>query len=122
MSLQRKSAFSSRGSAPVELIGFLTLLLLPVGPMLLLFNQVSDQLAAESIARHGLRYAFLANEVGSDPTPVIAPALRTLAESWGKRLEDFDVWCTPCGPGGVINLSVQIGSTRAIQSAGLEPE
>lgn len=122
MRLLPKSEFSNRGSAPLELVGFLALLMLPIAPMLVLFGQISDQLAAESIARHGLRYAFLASELASDPSALVGQALQSLAQSWGKELGDFEVFCGPCGPGGVVNLRVQVGSATAIQSAGLEPE
>ena len=50
---------SARGSAPIETVALITLLLLPIGPAVLLYEQLSNQLAAESIARHAVRAAVL---------------------------------------------------------------
>lgn len=111
---------SSSGSAPLEMVTLITLLLLPIAPMLLVFDQVSDQIAAESIARHGLRYAFLSGELASDPSPRLAPALEELAASWGKELVGYQLRCLGCEAGGLIELVVRVGSAQAIQSAGVE--
>jgi len=111
----------SEGSAPLELVGLLALMLLPIGPMLGLFTVVSDQLAAESIARHGLRYAFLSVELGENPRQQVGPALEILAQSWGKQLGDYSLDCTGCLAGGFLELRVRVGSAVAHQSAGLEP-
>ena len=112
----------SDGSAPLEMVSLLALLLLPIGPMLGLFGAVSDQLAAESIARHGLRHAFLAVELGEDPRSRISPALDVLAQSWGKEIEEYRIDCRDCFSGGFLELRVQIGSAVAVQSAGMELE
>lgn len=120
MFLRPKSA--SRGSAPLELVALVTILLLPIAPMVGLFQLVSDQLAAESIARAGLRYAFLSGDLGADPSPRLRGALEQLARSWEKEISGFELNCQNCRTGGLLELSVRVGSARALQSAGLEPE
>jgi len=112
---------TSSGSAALELVALITILLMPVGPMLALFSAVSDALAAESIARHGLRYAFLESGLGADPSGGIAPALQILAQSWGKEIKSYSLQCQACQEGGYLVLEVRVGSMSAMQSAGIEP-
>lgn len=112
----------SRGSAPLEMVALVSLLLVPIGPMLLLFEQISDQLAAESIARHGLRYAFIISPLAANPSNLLESSLTQLATSWEKELESFSLQCLGCEAGGLLELRVQVGNAVAIQSAGIEPE
>lgn len=117
--MQLKS--TSSGSAPLEIVALISLLLVPIGPMLALFGSVSDALAAESIARHGLRYAFLGSELGANPSVAVAEAIELLAASWGKEVAEIELRCDACGDGGYLELAVTVGGATAIQSAGIEP-
>lgn len=104
------------------MVALVSLLLIPIGPILLLFEQISDQLAAESIARHGLRYAFIISPLATNPSNLMESSLRQLATSWEKELESFSLKCLGCEDGGLVELRVQVGNAIAIQSAGIEPE
>jgi hypothetical protein len=95
-------------------------LLAPIGPSLFLYQQVSDQLAAESIAVNGLRAALLQPEAGWREE--LGRHLPLLAQSWGKTVGFADLSCGECGPGDLVTLEVRVGNSVAIQSAGLEPE
>lgn len=117
--MQLKS--TSSGSAPLEIVALITLLLVPIGPMLALFGAVSDALAAESIARHGLRYAFLDSGLGANPSRGVAEAIEMLAASWGKQVTAINLDCDACNEGGYLELAVTVGRATAIQSAGIEP-
>jgi hypothetical protein len=108
-------ARASSGSAPIETVALLTLLLLPIGPGVILYEQISNQLAAESIARHGVRAAMLESQRGSFVSP--AQALEVLARSWQKPLTGYRVFRT----GELVNLEVVIGNARALATLGLEP-
>lgn len=112
---------TDNGSSPIEAVALILLLLLPIAPALGLYQQLSDSLAAESIARHGLRAALLDQEKGvipSDPGRYLEP----LAESWGKSIVGFSLGCEgKCGGGSLISLRVQVGNAFAVQTAGLEP-
>lgn len=105
----------SAGSAPVETVALITLLLLPIGPGVLLYDQISNQLAAESIARHGVRSAMLESERGSLASPT--RSLQVLASSWQKTLTSYRVTRT----GELVTLEVQIGGARALATLGIEP-
>ena len=106
---------SAKGSAPIETVALITLLLLPIGPGVLLYQQLSDQLAAESIARHGIRAAMLESDLGSLGNP--ASALRVLALSWQKQLGGHRL----TRAGELVTLEVQVGSAVAVATLGLEP-
>jgi hypothetical protein len=96
------------------------LLLAPIGPSFFLYQQVSDQLAAESIAMQGLRAAMLQPEAGWQEE--LGRHLPLLAQSWGKSLGLADLSCGECGPGDLVTLEVRVGDAVAIQTAGIEPE
>lgn len=106
---------SSAGSAPIETVALLILLLLPIGPGVVLYDQISNQLAAESIARHGVRAAMLESQRGSFVSP--AQALEVLALSWQKNLSGYRVSRT----GELVTLEVVIGNARALATLGIEP-
>lgn len=112
---------SDKGSSPVEAVALMLMLLLPIAPALGLYQHLSDSLAAESIARHGLRAALLAQDRGVVPAQV-GSYLEPLAMNWGKSIEGYELSCGgQCGEGSLLSLRVQIGSAWAIQTAGLEP-
>jgi hypothetical protein len=100
---------------------WLTLLLLPVGPMLALYGQLSNQLAAESIARHALRGTILSI---TDPSQLPGEMKRQLAPlqaSWGKQISSYTLSCGNCARGSIITLKVLVGSAEAVQSAAMAP-
>lgn len=114
--LKRESA---RGSAPLETAALLALLLLPVTPMLQLFTVAFDQIAAESIARHALRYSILnSGEQSIRQTAEIA--VEMLAGHWGRNAR-FEIDCGSCAKGSLVVLKVFVGDAHATQVAGLEP-
>lgn len=106
---------SAKGSAPIETVALLTLLLLPIGPGVALYQQISDQLAAESIARHAIRSAMLAAEHGEFGD--VSTALDVLSRSWQKQIALYDL----SRSGDLVSLQVQIGNASAIATLGLEP-
>jgi hypothetical protein len=95
------------------------LLLLPIAPAMALYQQVSDQLAAESIAVNGLRAALL--EPQADWQAELRRHLPLLAQSWGKTVGFADLSCGQCSPGDLVTLEIRVGNSVAIQSAGIEP-
>lgn len=111
----------SEGSTPLELVIWLTLLLLPVGPMLGIFGQLSNQLAAESIARHALRGTLLSVTDPSQLPTEIRRQLAPLEASWGKRISRYTISCGNCAKGNIITLKVWVGSAEAVQSAAMSP-
>ena len=74
-----KRSFDS-GSSPLELVALTALLLLPIGLGTSVYLQISNELAAESIARHALRLAMLENP--ERPSENIADAVRLFASNW----------------------------------------
>ena len=110
-----------RGSSPIETVALLALLLLPIGPVVLIFGHLSDAMAAESIARHALRSGILEADSVPEISSAVAAAVEKLASGWGKSAE-HQLSCSPCAPGGLAALEVFVGSAAALQVAGLEPE
>lgn len=110
---------SDEGSGPLETVALLALLLLPVTPMLQLFSVAFDHIAAESIARHALRYSILhSNE--QDIRQTAQQAVNMLASRW-ERVAEFQIECGSCTKGSLVVLSVVVGEASATQVAGLEP-
>ena len=107
---------NSGGSAPIETVALVTLLLLPIGPGVILYEQISNQLAAESIARHGVRAAMLQSDLGSFGSP--AQALEVLALSWQKPLTGYRV----SRSGDLVTLEVVVANARAVATLGIEPQ
>ena len=93
----------------------MSLLLLPVAPAMLLYAQISDQLAAESIARHAVRAAMLSAELGQLDPPDLA--LQMLSQSWEKQLRGYSL----SRQGDLVSLEVQVGNASAIATLGIEP-
>jgi hypothetical protein len=107
---------SDSGSAPIETVALLTLLLLPVGPAVLLYDQISNQLAAESIARHAIRAAVLDAPLGQVNDPGFA--ISALASSWQKRVGGYRV----IQSGELVTLEVEVSGAKAIATIGREPQ
>ena len=117
----RRPLSDSEGSTPLELVIWLTLLLLPVLPMLALYGHLSNQLAAESIARHALRGTILSI---TDPSQLPGEMKRQLAPlqaNWGKQISSYTLSCGNCARGNIITLKVLVGSAEAVQSAAMAP-
>lgn len=106
---------SARGSAPIESVALITLLLLSIGPSVLLYELLSNQLAAESIARHGVRAAMLDAPIGGFLDP--GALLDVLARSWEKPLTGYEV----TSRGELITLEVRVRNATAIATLGREP-
>lgn len=110
---------SARGSAPIETVALITLLLLPIGPAVLLYEQISNQLAAESLARHGVRAAMLEAPLGGFNNP--GSYLAVLARSWQKEIASYQVNSKPANQGELITLEVRVGNAFAIATLAKEP-
>lgn len=96
-------------------MALITLLLLPIGPAVLLYDQISNQLAAESLARHGVRAAMLDAPLGGFNDP--GSYLDVLSRSWQKQLTGYRV----SSQGELITLEVRVGNASAIATVGREP-
>lgn len=117
---KNKFLASSAGSAPLELASLVALLLVPLGPMLILYQEIFDAIAAESIARHSLRAAILGS-AGTNLDAAVAESIDSLSRSWQKEAS-FQLDCGRCAKGDLVSLQVQVGNSIAIQVAGLEPK
>jgi len=107
------------GSAPIETATLLVLLLLPLTPMLLIFESVFDAIAAESIARHALRYSIL--QSGENVESSVRSSVELSSSSW-QRDATFIFSCGSCEKGSLATLRVRVGEATAVQVAGLEPK
>lgn len=106
---------SESGSSPLELVVFTALLMIPIGLSLGLYQQLSNELAAESIARHALRLAMLTDPVR--PSSHFKGAVALFAENWGLTGVDYKYWCRAgCS---LVTLEVSVGSASAIQTMSL---
>ena len=108
------------GSSPIETVALLAVLLLPIAPVVILFGELSDSMAAESIARHGLRAALLEADDPSQLPLLVATKVQKLSTSWQKSAE-HRFSCQPCEAGGLAALEIAVGNALAVQVAGLEP-
>lgn len=120
--LLRRLTSDSRGSTPLELVVWLALLIAPVGPLLGLYGQLSDQLAAESIARHSLRGAVLSSTSHSELVAQLPVVLEPLAISWKREVRSFELSCNSCAKGDIVTLRVWVGNAIGVQSAALSPK
>ena len=111
----RQFAFSSdTGSAIIEFLGFGLVLQITVLLGLIQFsNMQSQQLAAESIARHALRAYMLSN---IQPQETAKQLSLDLGEASQPK---FDFSCQPdCeSVGSVLKLGVSLGQARAMSVA-----
>ncbi len=107
--------FSDQGSSPLELVAFTALLMLPIGLGTAVYAQVSNELAAESIARHALRLAMLQNP--TRPSEQFQGAIELFANNWGVAVDGYSYWCSAgCS---LVTLEVSVGNATAIQTMGL---
>jgi hypothetical protein len=106
---------SEAGSTPLELVVFTALLILPIGLSLGLYQQLSNELAAESIARHALRFAILSDP--ERPSSEFQEAVALFAQNWGVADVDYRYWCSSgCS---LVTLELSVGSAKAIQTMSL---
>lgn len=106
---------SDSGSSPLELVVLTTLLVMPVGLATAVYQQLGDELAAESIARHAMRYAML--ESPERPSQSLAGAVEVFAGDWMVEVDDYRYWCSlSCS---LVTLEITIGKAVAIQTMGL---
>ena len=109
-----KRSFDS-GSSPLELVAFTALLVLPIGLAIGLYQQLSNELAAESIARHAIRLAMLSSP--KRPSEALDRAINQFAENWDADDVEYRYWCSNgCS---LVTLEVQVGSASAIQTMGI---
>jgi hypothetical protein len=87
--------------------------------MLVLYGEIFDAIAAESIARHSLRLTIL-HGANNDLEPIAARSVMELSESWG-RAATFELECGMCQKGSLVTIKIKVGNSEAIQTAGLEP-
>ncbi len=107
--------FSDTGSSPLELVTLTALLVMPIGLATTVYQQLGDELAAESIARHALRYAMLENP--ERPSQALAGAVEVFAGDWMVEVDDYRYWCSlSCS---LVTLEITIGNAVAIQTLGL---
>ena len=116
----RQRLSDSRGSTLIELVVWVALLLMPLGPGLALYSQLSDQMAAESVARNALRFAILSSDTNAEVRTNAYEQAKVLAQSWGKRMTQLQLRCSgSCPKGNLLHLEVVIGNARAIQTSAL---
>jgi hypothetical protein len=90
-------------------------LVLPIGLAIGLYQQLSNELAAESVARHALRLSMLINP--ERPSENLDRAVGKFADDWGVSDFDYRWWCSlSCS---LVTLEVRVGSALAIQTMGL---
>ena len=108
------------GSSPIETVALLAVLLLPIAPVVTLFGELSNAMAAESIARHGLRAAVLEADDPSQLPLLVATKVQELSTSW-QKIAEHGFSCQPFEAGGLATLEIAVGNALAVQVAGLEP-
>ena len=106
------------GSSPLELVVFTALLTLPIGLAIGLYQQLANELAAESIARHALRLAMLTDPIR--PSSHFEGAVELFAANWAVADLDYSYWCSSgCS---LVTLEVSVGTASAIQTMSLPRE
>lgn len=116
----RQRLSDSRGSTLIEVVVWVALLLVPLGPGLALYSQLSDQMAAESVARNALRFAILSSDTNAEVRATAYVQAKVLAQSWGKQISQLQLRCSgSCPKGNLLHLEVVIGNARAIQTSAL---
>jgi hypothetical protein len=118
----RKRVSGEAGSSPLELVVYSVLLLVPIAPASQLGQLITDQVAAESIARNALRSVVLTGKLGADFRPAIGVSVDSYSAAWGKARPDAEISCESCAAGDIVTLWVVVGNATAMQSASLEPQ
>jgi hypothetical protein len=80
-----------------------------------MYQQLSNELAAESIARHSLRLAMLSTP--QKPSQSLESAIERFSNDWQVQDVDYRYWCSlGCS---LVTLEIQVGQAIAIQTMGL---
>ena len=115
--MQRLNFNSDRGSAPLEVIGYGILLMLPIMWFSIdIISQQHDQFAAAAIAEHGLRAWVQADHAQSKNFEI---AIKQIAEDFHEPLTQvhWQMDCAglePCVPSGqVLRLKVDVKQATA---------
>lgn len=104
--------FSDSGSSPLELVTLTALLVMPIGLAIGMYQQLSNELAAESIARHSLRLAMLSTP--QKPSQSFESAIERFSNDWQVQDVDYRYWCSlGCS---LVTLEIQVGQATAIQT------
>ncbi len=91
------------------------LLLMPLGLGLSMYQQLSNELAAESIARHALRLAMLQSP--ARPSEALPEAVEQFAGDWDLSELAYRYWCSVnCS---LVTLEITVDSAKAIQTMGI---
>lgn len=107
--------FSDSGSSPLELVTLTALLVMPIGLAIGMYQQLANELAAESIARHSLRLAMLSSP--QKPSQSFESAIERFSEDWQVSGVDYRYWCSlGCS---LVTLEVEVGQATAKQTMGL---
>jgi hypothetical protein len=106
---------SESGSSPLELVTLTALLVVPIGLAEGLYQQLANELAAESIARHSLRLSMLSTP--QKPSQSFDSAIERFSKDWQVKDVDYRYWCSlGCS---LVTLEIQVGQATAIQTMGL---
>jgi hypothetical protein len=88
---------------------------MPIGLAIGTYQQLSNELAAESIARHALRLAMLSTP--QKPSQSFDSAIERFSKDWHAQEVDYRYWCSlGCS---LVTLEIQVGQAIAIQTMGL---
>jgi hypothetical protein len=80
-----------------------------------MYQQLSNELAAESIARHSLRLAMLSTP--QKPSQSFESAIERFSNDWQVQDVDYRYRCSlGCS---LVTLEIQVGQAIAIQTMGL---
>lgn len=120
--MQLKKLHLETGSSHLELVTATLLLVVPLPLSYELFQIQSNQLLAESIARHALRGAVLEGRSIPEYQLTAERISREIQATWAsKPFADLKLQCeASCQKGSVLSLSVAIGTSTAVQSQVLD--
>lgn len=116
MRLKKRSPES--GSAPLELVAATLLIALPLPIGIELHHAQSNQLLAETIARHALRGALLRGQSIAEYQVISRQISNEIQLSWrNPKKVSLHLECTsPCRKGSFLSLWVEIDSAKAVQT------
>ena len=109
------------GSSPLEIVLLVAILLLPIAPMIALFEELTAAVAAESIAKNALRSAVLDGVSEAEFRAKLESSMVQMTEAWGRSVLETELSCEVCLPGELVTIRVRVGDVWAVQSASLEP-
>lgn len=120
--MQSKSNHPERGAASLEIVAATLLMTLPLPLGFELYQVQSNQLMAETIARHALRGAILQGSSVAEYEPIAKRIAGDVQLTWNNKSSlALTLKCNPsCGRGAFISLEVRVGTARAIQTQVLD--